>query len=357
MFKDLQFVKNRANFVRFSFIEEMEKHLLAFETTAVSNGFKIQWINDEDTFAEALRGFFTNKQYNRVCFDLKNIPEVFENEKQLIKNVKVEDFESGAEIAETLVVDADFGIVENGSVVLANKRGKNFFNNVNNLIIVLDLNKLLVKQSDLDLMLFLKYFKDDAPFFPTNVEVITHPYKKVYVDSIAFENEDPFKKEEVNTTIFLYDNGISSILEDNFLRESLYCIDCGRCKKVCPVFAQVGKFSPIELIKHNSFEENLRDQNIFQNTTLCGNCNFICPVNIPLTDILISEMEIVNNRYSREKNIDNMKIFAKRGRLNKINNKIRRYFYIRKYYGKNKKLISYYSSLKGPFFNLTQTEK
>lgn len=346
---DTQFVRTRANLIRHNFIEEMEKHLLAFETAVVSHQIKVQWVVDENNLIESLYSLLPKTHYNRICFDCKNVPELVNNSSSLIQRVSVEDFEKDS--ADILFVHADYGIVENGSIVFMDRKTSSSFNKVSNLVILLDIDKLLIKQNDLETIVTLKYGNNT----PRDIKILNYPFQLVTTEPFMVNDGDNVKKENVNITLFLYDNGVSTILENNLLRESLYCIECGKCSTVCPVFKHTGKFSPIDLIKYNCFEDNLKGQTIFGNTTVCGNCNEVCPVYIPLTDLIITEMEICNSMSSREKTIDYMKIFSKRSRLNKMNNKLRRLFFIRKYFGKNKKLAAYFRSQTDPFYNISQS--
>jgi len=351
MLIDNDFIRTRANLIRHSFIEEMEKHLLAFESVVTSHNIKVQWIIDEKQLVDAVFSLFPKKHYNRVCFDYKHVPEVLLNSSPTLQPVTIEDFESNS--ADFLFIHADYGIVENGSIVFIDKKSANAFNKISNLIILLDIDKLLVKQNDLETILMLKQENENGTIIPQDVKVIMNPFQQVIVEPFITSSEENHKKEDVNITLFLYDNGIAKILENSVLRESLYCIDCGKCGKVCPVYQCNKKQSPIELIRSNCFEENLKNQNIFGGTTLCGNCNEVCPIHIPLTDLLIEEMEIANTMASMEKTIDLVKTFSKRSRLNKVSSKIRRYLFVRKYFGKNKKLAAYYRNQKEPFFNIS----
>ena len=153
----------------------------------------------------------------------------------------------------------------------------------------------------------------------------------------------------------LYNNGITDIMEDNRIRESLFCINCGRCQQVCPVYAITKEYSPIELLKRNG-DPNNHYKDVFEHTTLCGNCEKVCPVKIPFTDLFIREMESVERHQPGESGDDLLKDFLKRGKLNKESSKIRRYFFLRKYYGKNKQLLNYFSNQQDEFFNIRWRE-
>lgn len=350
-----QFVRNRANLVRYNFIEEMEKHLLAFETAAKSHNLNVNWVVDEQALVETIYNMMDKPHFNKVCFDFEKIPEEFKNSgNNVIQIVNLEDFNDNS--ADYLFVQGDYGIVENGSVILINKKSCESINKVQNLIILLNINDLIVKQNDLELILTRKQGENES-FIPHDIKIITSPFNYITTETFITSDKDNIRKNDVSVTILLYDNGITEIMENNILRESLYCIHCGRCKDVCPVFKFTNQFSPIELIKHNCFVENQGDQNIFKNTTLCGYCEKACPIDIPLTDLLVAEMEMVSAKTNREKNIDIMKIYSKRSKLNKMNGKIRRIFFLRKMFVKNKKIHTYYRAQKETFYNITKTTK
>ena len=145
----------------------------------------------------------------------------------------------------------------------------------------------------------------------------------------------------------LYDNGVSSILESSSFREALYCIDCGRCKEVCPVFKVTGQYSPVDLITLKNKNRGEIAKIITKNTTFCANCDVVCPVNIPFTEIMIKQLEQTKIRGNFKKVFANA--FSKRNRMNKLNNKVQRYFFLNRYFKKNKELYDYYRSARGFF--------
>jgi L-lactate utilization protein LutB len=356
MQNDLQFLKTRANLIRHNFIEEMERHLLAFETNLSAKNIKVRWMCDEAELVEFICKSMPKNSYNKVCFDMPDISDSFFEKKNFIKQVFVESFEKNNETAENLVVQADFGVVENGSVVLINKPSKNCFNNLEKLFIILNINNLVVRQIDLEILLHLRKEAQAVSLFD-DIKIISAQPSRIISNKFQSFSEESYTSEKIEVFILLYDNGITEILEDNILRETLYCINCEKCKKVCPVYQHTSEFSPIGLLKYHSREENKRNPKLFENTTLCGNCNEICPVQINFTQLMIREMQNLPPRCNyHEKNIDLFKVFSKRSKMNKINSRFRRYFFVKKYFGKNKKLTSYFSKNKEDFFNITQKE-
>jgi len=356
MHSDLQFLKTRANLIRFSYIEEMEKHLLAFESNLSSKGIKVRWMSEESELVDFICKSMSKSSYNKVCFDIPKIPDEFFEKKNFIKEISVDAFEKNNETAENLIIQADFGVVEKGSIILINKNSKNCFNNLEKIFIILNINDLVVRQNDLDILLYLKKGENNLSYFD-DIKIISAPPSRIITKNFQVSDEDSYTSEKVEVFVLLYDNGITEILEDNLLRDTLYCINCGKCNKVCPVYQKTAEFSPIELVKYHCKTENKRTPKLFENTTLCGNCKEVCPVQINFTQLIIHQMQNLSGRSNNhEKNVDLFRVFSKRSKMNKINSKFRRYFFIRKYFGKNKKLVNYFSSCRGDFFNTTQKE-
>ena len=356
MHKDLQFLKTRANFIRHSYIEEMEKHLLAFESKLHSKNIKVRWMSEESELVDFICKSMSKNNYNKVCFDIPKISDEFFDKKNFIKQIDIDSFEKNNDSAENLIIQADFGIVENGSIIFINKRSKNCFNNLEKIFIILNINNLIVRQNDLEILMYLQNGIDN-PFCYDDIKIISAPPSRIITKKFQSSNEDHYSYEKVEVFVLLYNNGITEILEDNVLRETLYCINCGKCKEVCPVYQQTQEFSPIDLIKYHCKEENKRLPKLFENTTLCGNCKEVCPVQINFTHLIINQMQNLPKKSNiYEKNIGLFKIFSKRSKMNKVNSRFRRYFFVNKYFGKNKKLANYFSKCKEDFFNIMQKE-
>ena len=356
MHKDLQFLKTRANMIRFSLIEEIERHLLAFESKLISKNINVRWMSNEAELVDFICKSMPKSNYNKVCFDIPKISEQFLEKKNFIKDINIDSIEKNNETAENLVIQADFGIVETGSVVFINKPAKNCFNNIEKLFIILNINNLVIKSADLEILLYLQKAINPNLCFE-DIKIISAPPSQILAKKFQSSNEEKFTSEKIEVFVLLYDNGITEILEDNVLRDTLYCINCGNCKNVCPVYQQTKNFSPIDLIKYHCKNENKRNSKLFENTTLCGNCNEICPVQINFTQLIIHQMMNLSGRNNiHEKNVDLFRVFSKRSKMNKINSRFRRYFFIRKYFGKNKKLANYFSNCKADFFNIMQKE-
>lgn len=351
MHTEIDILKTRANHARYSYIEEMEKHLLDFESSLTAKNFSVRWISDEKELVEFVMKNMSKNNYNKVCFDIPHIPEKFFENRNFIKEITVEQFETNKEHAENLIVQADFGIVKTGSIALVNKQSKNCFNSAEKIFIILNINSLVIRKKEFELLLALT--SEPLTQSISDIKIISSPPSRIVNKKFQHSTEENYTLEKIEVFVLLYDNGITEILQDNLLREALFCINCGKCKEVCPVYKQSKQFSPIELVKYHCQEANRKTPQIFENTTLCGNCNEVCPVQINFTQLLTYQMQNLPKRQQHEKNIDLQRIFMKRAKMNKINSRLRRYFFIKKYYGNNKKLAAYYSSNKEQFFNNT----
>lgn len=89
--------------------------------------------------------------------------------------------------------------------------------------------------------------------------------------------------------IVILDNGRTAMREDAQLREALYCIRCGACMNICPVYQKIGGHGygsvypgPIGSIISPVFHGIERAKAMPYASSLCGACAEICPVRIHL---------------------------------------------------------------------------
>jgi L-lactate dehydrogenase complex protein LldF len=94
--------------------------------------------------------------------------------------------------------------------------------------------------------------------------------------------------------LVLLDNGRSRLLADAEKRQSLYCIRCGACLNVCPVYRKIGGHSypwvysgPIGKILTPQFKGLHDDPWLPFASSLCGACAEVCPVKIDIPRVLL----------------------------------------------------------------------
>jgi L-lactate dehydrogenase complex protein LldF len=199
---------------------------------------------------------------------------------------------------------ANFVSAESGRIVVVTNEGNSRFGlaaaKVH--IAVVGIEKLVPRDEDLTLFLNLLARSSTGQHLSVYTEFIGGPRS-------ANQPEGP----EQMHVVFI-DNGRTEVLASD-CREALHCIRCGACLNVCPVFRQASGFAyrhtypgPIgavlapNLVGKAGFPE-LAD--LPKASSLCGACNEVCPVNIPIPDLLLR----LRNR-GKESGAPNSKIAA-----------------------------------------------
>ncbi|MGE5517485.1 MAG: LutB/LldF family L-lactate oxidation iron-sulfur protein [Bacteroidota bacterium] len=115
-----------------------------------------------------------------------------------------------------------------------------------------------------------------------------------YVNMITSPRKPGEKDGPEAVHLVLLDSGRSRVYDDAELRDTLRCIRCGACMNHCPVYSRVGghtyKFvypGPIGKILTPQLEglDCAGDQP--HASTLCNACVEVCPVKIPIADLLV----------------------------------------------------------------------
>jgi L-lactate dehydrogenase complex protein LldF len=122
----------------------------------------------------------------------------------------------------------------------------------------------------------------------------------------------PRRASEINGPekfyLLLLDNGRTRVLADPEKRETLYCIRCGACSNVCPVFRRIGGHSypgtysgPIGAILTPQFQGVTHEPDLPFASSLCGACAEVCPVKIDIPKMLLALRRDVKRADSRER--------------------------------------------------------
>jgi L-lactate dehydrogenase complex protein LldF len=116
----------------------------------------------------------------------------------------------------------------------------------------------------------------------TYVNMISSPRKNGELDG----------PDEVH--LILLDNGRTQAYADPQLRSTLQCIRCGACMNHCPVYTRIGGHAygttypgPIGKIISPHLLGLDSTYALATASTLCGACAEVCPVRIPIPDLLI----------------------------------------------------------------------
>jgi L-lactate dehydrogenase complex protein LldF len=94
--------------------------------------------------------------------------------------------------------------------------------------------------------------------------------------------------------LVLLDNGRTQAYADQQLRQTLQCIRCGACMNHCPVYARVGGHAygttypgPIGKIISPHLLGLDATADLATASSLCGACGEVCPVRIPIPQLLV----------------------------------------------------------------------
>lgn len=99
--------------------------------------------------------------------------------------------------------------------------------------------------------------------------------------------------------LVIVDNGRSKILGTEF-QSALHCIRCAACINVCPVYRHVGGHAynsiypgPIGAVLTPLLDGYDDHKELPYASSLCGACTEVCPVKIPLHELLIRHRQII----------------------------------------------------------------
>lgn len=95
--------------------------------------------------------------------------------------------------------------------------------------------------------------------------------------------------------VILYDGGRTNLYQDADMLTALKCLRCGACLNACPVYKNIGGFTydtvytgPIGSVISRYMDKS-RDTGFLNfASSLCGKCTEVCPVNIPLHNLLLA---------------------------------------------------------------------
>ena len=178
---------------------------------------------------------------------------------------------------------ANFAVAETGTLVVVESEGNGrmCLTLADTLISVVGIEKVLPTVDDLEVFLQL------LPRSSTGERM--NPYTSLWTGPTPGDGP-----QEMH--VVLIDNGRTKVLTDPKGREALRCIRCSACINVCPVYEKVGGHAygsvypgPIGSV----LTPQLRgvtspvDASLPYASTLCGACFDVCPVRIPLPDLLV----------------------------------------------------------------------
>ncbi|MBI9038567.1 MAG: iron-sulfur cluster-binding protein [Bacteroidales bacterium] len=186
--------------------------------------------------------------------------------------------------ADVDVTGANFIISDIGAIGLTENEGNGLmsvsFPKVH--IVIVGIEKVIPSLEDLDLFLPLLATNGTGQNITVYNSIISGPKQENEVDG----------PEEMY--VILLDNNRTELLKHKIQRVALNCIRCGACLNACPVYKNIGGHTfgttysgPIGSVI-SPFLCGVRDyKHLSFASSLCGKCSDVCPVRIPLHELLL----------------------------------------------------------------------
>jgi L-lactate dehydrogenase complex protein LldF len=188
--------------------------------------------------------------------------------------------------ADVGISGVNFAVAETGSIVIVENEGNARLTTSRPRmhIAVMGLEKVIPNIHDLGVYLKLLPRAATGQRSSVFVSLITGPKTELETDG----------PEEFHLVVL--DNGRSSVLADPEMRASLRCIRCGACLNTCPVYQQLGGHAygwvysgPIGSVLDPSLLGLPEAKSLPFASSLCGACGEVCPVKIPLPQMLVTQ--------------------------------------------------------------------
>lgn len=196
----------------------------------------------------------------------------------------------------------NFGVAETGSICLVTNEGNGRLTTTTPRLHVamMGMERLLPTLEDLGVMLQLLARSATGQKLSVYGNIITGPRRSEETKRRGGEEDassanrksvEPDGPDELH--IIILDNGRSKILGSE-LAEILYCIRCGACLNICPVYQQIGGHAygsvypgPVGAVLTPGLFGLEPWSELPHASSLCGACREVCPVRIDIPRMLL----------------------------------------------------------------------
>lgn len=190
----------------------------------------------------------------------------------------------------------NFLVAESGRIVLVENEGNNRLSTTapDVHIALVGIEKLVPRDADLPLFLRLLGLSATGQQLTTYTHFIHGPRRE----------DEPDGPKEVH--VVLLDNGRRRVAAGPY-RSILRCIRCGACLNVCPVYRSASGHGyehvysgPVGAVLAPALEGVEKLGDLAKASTLCGACEEVCPVKIPIPDLLLKLRDEAERKGSPE---------------------------------------------------------
>lgn len=333
-------LRDQARIIRANTLARLDEHLLAFEASARANGSQVHWAQDGAEACAIVRQIAQENGVQRIVKGKSMLSEEIELNRALegagltvletdlgeyivqishdrpshiiapiIHKTKDEvaalfhdhlgtpadadiptltaaarrTLRQGFLQAEMGITGANFGLAETGSTVLVTNEGNGRLCSTAPSIHValIGIERIVPTLADLGVLLQVLAASATGQALSVYTSLITGPRR----------SRDEDGPDQVH--IVLVDNGRTAALAGE-LAEILYCIRCGACLNVCPVYQNVGGHAydavypgPVGIVVNPALDGLGPWNELPQASSLCGACTEACPVRIDVPRMLL----------------------------------------------------------------------
>jgi len=340
-FVNLENSRLEANLTKWRAIENLDKYLLEFESKFIARGGKVIWANNaeearqeiwkimernnaksviksksmaseeielnhflenkgiealESDLGEFIIQLLDQKPYHIVTpamhLSLADIAQLFNERFGTPLEATAEELTMKArELLREKYKTADIGIsggnfliADTGSIAITENEGNarltTAFPKIH--IAIVGIEKILPSINDLDLFWPLLATHGTGQNLTVYNTLLSGPRQ-------AYESDGP---EEMY--VVLLDNGRTNLLAQKDQRQGLYCIRCGACLNVCPIYQNIGGHTyettyqgPIGSLISPHLSGMKEFKHLSYASSLCGKCTEVCPVGIDIQRMLL----------------------------------------------------------------------
>lgn len=180
------------------------------------------------------------------------------------------------------ITGGNFVIAETGSVALVTNEGNEGMCTLNPKVhvAITGIEKVLPTLEDLATLMRLLPRSATGQSISNYFSLLTGPRREADTEGVE------------HMYFVLVDGGRTGLLGGEF-QEMLRCIRCGACMNHCPVYQKIGGHAygwvypgPMGSVLTPNYVGLAQALDLPQAATLCGECHVVCPVKIPLPDLL-----------------------------------------------------------------------
>ncbi len=341
LYHNIDLARTRAGYLKNKVVNELDKYLIEFEDNFLKNGGKIIWARDA---SEALKEIVNiikkhgissavkSKSMTTEELELnsaleKNGVETLETDlgefivqqadqkpyhivtpamhmsKEDVASLYHKKFETPVDFtpeqltlytrnllrdkfqtADLGITGANFLIADSGSIALTENEGNGMlsmsFPKIH--IAIAGIEKIIPRLEDIDL------------FWPLLATHGTGQQMTVYNSIISGPKKFDEKDGPSEMYLVLLDNERTKLLGQERQRQALSCIRCGACLNSCPVYKNIGGHTynttytgPIGSVITPYLKNFNENKHLSFASSLCGKCTTVCPVKIPLHELLL----------------------------------------------------------------------